>query len=124
MFQDGLERLGRRGYAAPVQITGFRRAKRENRFSATKGAETPIGQGLIRLSICFLSEWFPTEFPDLERIALRTGWPLGGTPDQIRGVPATAVTYDFDHDTGDWIPNPLCRTTPSHRCRPTTRSER
>jgi hypothetical protein len=109
MFQDGLERLGRRGYPSPVQITGFRRAKRENHYYGTKGAknETPIAQGLIRLSICFLSDWFATEFPDLERIALQTGWPLGGSPDDIRGVQQTVVTYDFDHDTGNWIPNPL-----------------
>ncbi len=111
MWQQGLQRSGylkQRPLAPPVQLVGFPRARRKDTWGATGARnETPVGQGLVRLSIVFDTEFYPTEFPDLERVALRTGWPLGGSPDDIRGVQETAVTYDFDRDTGNWIPNPM-----------------
>jgi hypothetical protein len=117
MWQAGLQQIGylkQRPLTPPVQLAGFSRARRKDNWGTTGTKnETAVGQGIVRLSIVFDSEFFPTEFPDLERIALQTGFPLGGDVDDRAGVQQVAVTYDFKPDSGEWIPNPMPDDTQS-----------
>jgi len=117
LWQHGLQRLGymkQRPLTPPVQIAGFSRARRKDTWGTTGAKnETPVGQGIVRISIVFDTEFYPTEFPDLERIALQTGFPLGGDVDDRAGVQQATVLYDFKPDSGEWIPNPMPDDTQS-----------
>jgi hypothetical protein len=89
-------------------MQGFPRGRISERWGVTgQKNETPVGERLVELSFVFKSAFYPTEFPDLERVALQTGWPAGGDADDVAGTQQVTVVYDFARDTGEPVPYPL-----------------
>jgi hypothetical protein len=89
-------------------LQGFPRGRIVERWGTVgQRNETPVGERLVELSFVFKTGFYPTEFPDLERIALQTGWPVGGDADDVAGVHQVSIVYDFARDTGASVPYPL-----------------
>jgi hypothetical protein len=67
--------------------------------------ETPVGIRVVNVSFD-LGEviFFPTEFPDLERITITTSWPPGSAPEQQQQVQQVKMVYMFEPD---YVPPPL-----------------
>src|SRR5580765_3632840 len=64
--------------------------------------EMPFGERLFWLTYQFRTEWYPTDFDDLERITVTTQFPVGDyQPGEIQQV---KVVYEF---TPDSVPTPL-----------------
>jgi hypothetical protein len=83
-------------------IEGWPRGRIRERWGLTgQKNETPVGERLVELSVQFRTEWWPTEFPDLHRIAVRSLPTLVDDPDAVHNV---VVVYDFNPDA---VPNPL-----------------
>jgi hypothetical protein len=88
-----------------TMIESFPRGRIRERWGRTgQRNETPVGERLLELTITFRTEWYPTEFPDLQRIALQTGFPPAGTLDEVAAVQQVVMVYDFSPDA---VPNPL-----------------
>lgn len=93
---------------------GIPRGRISERWGVTgQKNETPVGERLVELSFVFKPAYYPTEFPDLERIALQTGWPIGGDADDVAGVQQVTAVYDFTRDVGESVPYPLPPDTES-----------
>jgi hypothetical protein len=75
-----------------------------NRTTAT---ETPMGERQIKLTLVFRTMWYPTDFPDLHRITVRTAWPEGSTAGEQLEVQQVTMVYEFDATTGEAVPFPL-----------------
>lgn len=65
--------------------------------------ETPIGERLFWLTYQFRTEWYPTDFDNLERITVTTAYPPGD-PDGQSKIQQVKVVYEFDPDP---VPTPL-----------------
>jgi hypothetical protein len=63
--------------------------------------ETPFGERLFWLTYQFRTEWYPTDFDDLERITVTTAFPVGGDTEKVEQV---KVVYEFNPDS---VPTPL-----------------
>ena len=87
---------------------GIPRGRITERWGVTgQKNETPVGERLVEFSFVFKPAYYPTEFPDLERIALQTGWPVGGDADDVAGIQQVTAVYDFAHNTGESVSYPL-----------------
>ena len=60
--------------------------------------ETPIGERLFWLTYQLRTEWYPTDFPDLERIVLTTAFPPGDATGQSQ-TEQVEVVYEFTPDS-------------------------
>jgi hypothetical protein len=65
--------------------------------------ETPFGERLFWLTYQFRTEWYPTDFDDLERITVTTAFPLGDADGQSK-TQQVKVVYEFNPDS---VPTPL-----------------
>jgi len=64
--------------------------------------ETPFGERLFWMTYQFRTEWYPTDFDDLERITVTTAFPVGDyEPGEVQQV---KIVYEF---TPDSVPTPL-----------------
>lgn len=63
--------------------------------------ETPLGERIFWIQYQLRTEWYPTEFPDLQRITVTTEFPVGADATQVKQV---KVVYEF---TPDSVPTPL-----------------
>jgi hypothetical protein len=53
----------------------------------------------------FRTDWEPTEFPDLERLTVTTGFPgPGSTLEEQAAIEQVKIVYQFDPD---WVKPPL-----------------
>lgn len=66
--------------------------------------ETPVGERLFWLTYQFRTEWYPTDFDELERITTTTAFPLGD-PDAQSKTQQVKVVYEFNTDGS--VPTPL-----------------
>jgi hypothetical protein len=83
-------------------IEGFPRGRVRERWGMTGGTnETPVGERLLELAVLFRTEWYPSDFSDLERITVTTAFPVGGDTSSVEQV---RVVYEF---TPDYVPPPL-----------------
>lgn len=73
----------------------------------SSAAETPLGEKQMQFDVVFRSMWYPTEFPALHRITVRTSFPEGSTPEEQLQVQQVTMVYQFDATTGDAVPYPL-----------------
>jgi hypothetical protein len=88
-----------------TRINGISRGLVRTRWGLTGSKnETPVGELQMDLSIVFGTEWAPGPFPDLERITVQTGFPQGGSPEEVNMVQQVTMVYDFNPDA---VPNPL-----------------
>jgi len=71
----------------------------------TTGAknETPVGIQQIDITLFFRTFFYPTEFPDLERITVKTSWPTGSTPEEQQKIQQVTMVMQFDPD---YVPPP------------------
>lgn len=87
-----------------VQIEAFPRGRIRERWGATGTTnETPVGERQLELAFTFRTLWYPTEFPKLERITVRTGFPGPGSP-TVAEVQQVTMVYEFNPDA---VPYPL-----------------
>jgi hypothetical protein len=94
-----------------VRFEGIPRGNIRERWGLSgQKNETPVGERLLELTFAFRTMWAPTDFPDLGRIAVQTGFPIDGTADDRAKVQQVTMVYDF---TPDAVPNPLPAGTPS-----------
>jgi hypothetical protein len=88
-----------------TRFEGVQRIKKRKRWGATGSKnETPVGILQLDIAIVFKTDFYPTEFPDLERITVTTAYPEGGTPEEIAAVQQVKIVYEF---TPDSVPTPL-----------------
>jgi hypothetical protein len=66
--------------------------------------ESPVGQIRWDITLQFGSAWYPYGFDDLERITVRTAFPIGGTDAERQAVQQVTMVYDFNPDS---VPYPL-----------------
>lgn len=96
------------GSAAPGQpgFNGIERAlRRPQRWGLTGSKnETPVGEQQFEWTLQFVTSWYPYGFDDLDRITVRTGFPIGSTRDEQLQVQQVTMVYEFNPD---WVPNPL-----------------
>lgn len=65
--------------------------------------ETPFGERLFWLTYQFRTEWYPTDFDDLERITVTTAFPPGDADGQSK-TQQVKIVYEF---TPDSVSTPL-----------------
>ena len=65
--------------------------------------ETPVGERIFWLNFKLRSEWYPTEFPLLERITVTTAYPPGDPNEQSK-TQQVKLVYEFNPDS---VPTPL-----------------
>jgi hypothetical protein len=89
-----------------TRIEGFPRGRIRKRWGLTGSKnETPVGERQLDLAYVFRSEWEPTEFPDLERITVTTGFPGPGSTLEVQAaIEQVKIVYQFDPD---WVKPPL-----------------
>jgi hypothetical protein len=63
--------------------------------------ETPVGERCFWFTFKLRSEWYPTDFPELERITVTTAFPIGG---DTAGVEQVKIVHEFNPDS---VPTPL-----------------
>lgn len=81
------------------------RIRKRKKWGATGARnETPVGILQLDISIQFKTDFAPTEFVDLERITVTTGYPIAGTPEEQAAVQQVKMVYEF---TPDAVPTPL-----------------
>jgi len=66
--------------------------------------ENPIAERVLDIVFQYVSEWSPYGFDDLERITVRTGFPIGGTDAERDAVQQVTMVYEFNPDS---VPTPL-----------------
>jgi len=88
-----------------VPIEGFPRIDVRPDVWGLTGArnETPLGERVFWLTYQFRTAWYPTDFPDLERITVTTAFPPGDAEEQGK-TQQVKVVYEF---TPDSVPTPL-----------------
>lgn len=83
-----------------IVMRGFPRARVSQRWGAPSAkGETAMGERQFTLAVAFKSEFFPTEFPDLERITIKTAFPPGATPEEQAAIEQVVVVYEFNPDS-------------------------
>jgi hypothetical protein len=66
--------------------------------------ETPVGIQQIDITLFFRTDFYPTEFQDLERITVTTAFPPGSTPEEQQKIQQVKIVYQFNPDS---VPTPL-----------------
>lgn len=84
-----------------TQFEGVARGRIRERWGTTAQTnETPVGERQLELVFTFRTNWYPTDFPDLERITIR-GAPEGSPTEEIQKV---VMVYEFNPNS---VPHPL-----------------
>lgn len=88
-----------------TRIEGVERGRIRNRWGlAGSKNETPVGERQLDFTFVFNTEWWPYGFDDLERITVRTGFPIGGTAEEVQKIEQVTMVYEFNPDS---VPYPL-----------------
>jgi hypothetical protein len=66
--------------------------------------ETPLGERIFYITYQIRTEWYPTDFPELERISVTTAFPFGADDTTQGQTQQVKVVYEF---TPDSVPTPL-----------------
>lgn len=89
-----------------TRFEGVQRIKKRKRWGATGAKnETPVGILQLDIAILFKTDFYPTEFPDLERITVKTAYPAGSTPEEQLQIQQVKMVYEFTPDGP--VPTPL-----------------
>ena len=88
-----------------TRFEAVQRIRKRKKWGATGARnETPVGILQLDIAILIKTDFYPTEFPDLERITVTTSYPEGGTPEEIAAVQQVKMVYIFNPDS---VPTPL-----------------
>ena len=85
-----------------VRIEGVPRVRKRKKWgmNASKN-ETPVGILYFDIQLLFKTDWYPTEFPDLDEIVVTTGFPgPGSTPAEQAAVQQVKMVYYFPPSKG------------------------
>lgn len=86
-----------------VQFEAIPRGRIRERWGVTGATnETPVGERQLELVFTFRTLWYPTEFPELERITVRTGFPPESY--ELGETQQVTMVYEFNPDS---VPYPL-----------------
>jgi hypothetical protein len=66
--------------------------------------ETPVAERVLDLTFEFVSNWYPFGFDDLERITVKTAFPIGSTQAEQDAIKQVTIVYEFNPDS---VPLPL-----------------
>ena len=70
-----------------LTIEGFPRGRVRERWGMTGSKnEVPLGERSFELAFQIRTAWYPSSFPDLERITVTTAFPLGGDTMSVKQV--------------------------------------
>jgi hypothetical protein len=62
-------------------------------------SETPVGVRVMNMTYDLgIVDFEPTEYPDLERMTIKTSWPPGSTPEEQQQIQQVKIVYMFDPD--------------------------
>lgn len=92
--------------AGNKRLTQVPRIKKRKRWGATGSKnETPVGILVLDIAFQYTDAFFPTEFDDLERITVTTGYPIEGTPEEQAAVQQVKMVYEWTAE--GVVPTPL-----------------
>lgn len=97
---DLFTNMHKSGMPDGITVQGFPRGRITQRWGApaAKG-ESALGERQFNLAVAFKSCFYPTEFPDLERITITTALPPGATPEEQAGIQQVKTVYEFNPDS-------------------------
>lgn len=90
-----------------TQVEAVPRGRIRERWGVTGATnETPVGERQLELVFTFRTQWYPTDFPDLERITVRTAFPIDSY--ELGETQQVTMVYEFNPDS---VPHPLPEDT-------------